>query len=429
MLPIRRRCHFALDTQKGWKALKIRYRIRYGGGYVTSIFIGYRAEPDKWSRESERCLKNTTHGDDRTPASEINRALQLTEEAVESAFRYYEEEERLPTPDELKDKYAEIIGRALGLSSPRANKSGAILSGWDEYIRTESVRRGWSIGYIDFRQSSCRALSPIIGGISYSDMSDKVTAGIVSALSSKGTANATISNYITSLKSYLYWCRDKGLIPPSVDIGKACAVSLRKGSDTKSDVYLTWEELSRLRALDTSRYREELSKDLLLLACFTGMRYSDLIRLERKDITDTHIRYYAKKTSTYTEVNINNYSREIINKYMPREGADGRLMPSISHSTLNSNIKKLCQRAGIDTPITRLKVSGGVSREVTMPKYELVSIHTGRHTFVVAALTLGIPTEVIRKFTGHKSLDAMASYIAIVDDLKAREMEKFNRPL
>ena len=157
----------------------------------------------------------------------------------------------------------------------------------------------------------------------------------------------------------------------------------------------------------------QLSRDLLLLACFTGMRYSDLIRLERKDITDTHIRYYAQKTSTYTEVNINNYSREIIDKYMPREGADGRLMPTISHATLNDNIKKLCQRAGIDTPITRLKVSGGFSREVTVPKYELVSIHTGRHTFVVAALTLGIPTEVIRKFTGHKSLDAMASYIAI----------------
>jgi len=428
VLPIRRRCHFALDTQGGGRGGENPTPTRGGGVYVTSIFIGYRAEPDKWSRESERCLKNTTHGADRTPASEINRALHLTEEAVESAFRYYEEEQ-LPTPDELKNKYTEIVGQALGLSSSRASKSEAILSSWDEYIRTESIRRGWSVGYIGFRQSSYRVLAPIIGCVSYSDMSDKVTACIVSALSAKGTANATISNHITSLKSYLYWCRDKGMIPASVDIGKACAVSLRKGSETKSDVYLTWEELSRIRALDTSRYKEELSKDLLLLSCFTGMRYSDLIRLEHKDITDTHIRYYAQKTSTYTEVNINNYSREIIDKYMPTEGAAGRLMPQINHATLNNNIKKLCQRAGIDTPITRLKVSGGLSMEVTVPKYELVSIHTGRHTFVVAALTLGIPTEVIRKFTGHKSLDAMASYIAIVDELKAQEMDKFNRPL
>ena len=146
MLPIRRRCHFALDTQKGWKALKIRYRIRYGGGYVTSIFIGYRAEPDKWGRESERCLKNTTHGADRTPASEINRALQLTEEAVESAFRYYEEEEYLPTPDELKGKYTELIGRTLGLSVPSSASAGAMLSGWEEYIRIQSVNRSWTKG-------------------------------------------------------------------------------------------------------------------------------------------------------------------------------------------------------------------------------------------------------------------------------------------
>lgn len=429
MLPIRRRCHFALDTQKGWKALKIRYRIRYGGGYVTSIFIGYRAEPDKWSRESERCLKNTTHGADRTPASEINRALQLTEEAVESAFRYYEEEEYLPTPDELKGKYTELIGRTLGLSVPSSASAGAMLSGWEEYIRIQSVNRSWTKGYIDSKQSSYRVLAPILGTTRYNELSDRVTARIVSQLSSRGMRNTTIGNHIRTLKHYLNWCQDKGWIPSNIDIGKVCAVSLKSGQRTKSDVYLTWEELARLRNLDIAGGKEEQSKDLLLLSCFTGMRYSDLIRLERKDVTETHIRYHAKKTSTYTEVNINDYSKEIIDKYMRLSSPDGRLLPLVIPATLNYNIKRLCQRAGIDTPITRLKVSGGVTTEVTSPKYELVSIHSGRHTFVVTALSLGIPTEVIRKFTGHKSLSAMASYVAIVDDLKAREMDKFNRPL
>ena len=100
MLPIRRTCHFLLDKQKGWKALQIRYRIRYGGGYITSVYVGYRVDPDKWSTEAERCLKNTTHGDRRTPAAMINRALQYTEEAIESAFSYFEEIEYLPTPEE-----------------------------------------------------------------------------------------------------------------------------------------------------------------------------------------------------------------------------------------------------------------------------------------------------------------------------------------
>lgn len=91
MLPIRRTCHFLLNKQKGWKALQVRYRIRYGGGsgYITSVYVGYRVEPDKWSAESERCMKNTTHGDRRTPAAMINRALQYTEEAIERAFNYF----------------------------------------------------------------------------------------------------------------------------------------------------------------------------------------------------------------------------------------------------------------------------------------------------------------------------------------------------
>lgn len=70
MLPIRRTCHFLLDPQKGWTALKIRYRIRYAG-YVTTVAVGYRAEPSKWNTEVERCQKNTTHGDKRTPAAAL----------------------------------------------------------------------------------------------------------------------------------------------------------------------------------------------------------------------------------------------------------------------------------------------------------------------------------------------------------------------
>ena len=70
MLPIRRTCHFLLDPQKGWTALKIRYRIRYAG-YVTTVAVGYRAEPSKWNAEVERCQKNTSHGDKRTPAAGV----------------------------------------------------------------------------------------------------------------------------------------------------------------------------------------------------------------------------------------------------------------------------------------------------------------------------------------------------------------------
>lgn len=148
MLPIRRTCHFFLDPQKGWTALKIRYRIRYAG-YVTNVAVGHRAEPSKWSTEAERCLKNTSHGDKRTPAAAINRAIQYVEESMERAFAYFEGEERLPSPDELKAKYNEYLQSALGIEETKAQTilpegNSTIVAVFDAFVASESVRRSWS---------------------------------------------------------------------------------------------------------------------------------------------------------------------------------------------------------------------------------------------------------------------------------------------
>lgn len=55
-----------------------------------------------------------------------------------------------------------------------------------------------------------------------------------------------------------------------------------------------------------------------------------------------------------------------------------------------------------------------------------MSSHIGRRTFIVNGLYLGIPAEVIMKWTGHKDYQTMKPYIAIVDVLKT-EMNKFNK--
>lgn len=53
--------------------------------------------------------------------------------------------------------------------------------------------------------------------------------------------------------------------------------------------------------------------------------------------------------------------------------------------------------------------------------------HCGRRTFIVNALRLGVPSEVIMKWTGHSDYKAMKPYIKIVDKLKVSEMDKFNK--
>ena len=47
--------------------------------------------------------------------------------------------------------------------------------------------------------------------------------------------------------------------------------------------------------------------------------------------------------------------------------------------------------------------------------------------FIINALRLGVPAEVIMKWTGHSDYKAMKPYIKIVDKLKVAEMDKFNK--
>lgn len=80
----------------------------------------------------------------------------------------------------------------------------------------------------------------------------------------------------------------------------------------------------------------------------------------------------------------------------------------------------------IDTPIHLTHFSGARRIEEIKPKRQLLTTHVARRTFVVNALRLGIPAEVITRWTGHSTLDAMRPYMAIVDALKAESMAKFN---
>ena len=59
----------------------------------------------------------------------------------------------------------------------------------------------------------------------------------------------------------------------------------------------------------------------------------------------------------------------------------------------------------------------------------LCSVHTqgDAQTFICNALALGIPAQVVMKWTGHSDYKAMKPYIDIADDIKANAMSRFNQ--
>ena len=93
-------------------------------------------------------------------------------------------------------------------------------------------------------------------------------------------------------------------------------------------------------------------------------------------------------------------------------------------STVNIHIKQLGRMCGIDAPLTRVWFCGRKRIEETLPKWQCLSTHAARRTFICAALSSGVNAETVMKWTGHSSYKSMKPYIDITDEDKARAMEK-----
>ena len=62
-------------------------------------------------------------------------------------------------------------------------------------------------------------------------------------------------------------------------------------------------------------------------------------------------------------------------------------------------------------------------------RWMLASTVVKRRSFICNALAVGIPVNVVMKWTGHSDYKVMKPYIDVADTIKAREMNKMNNLL
>ena len=156
------------------------------------------------------------------------------------------------------------------------------------------------------------------------------------------------------------------------------------------------------------------------------MRFSDVINLKRNDIKDGYIEITTIKTVDNLIIELNKHSKSILDKYLIDKMFDEKIFPTISNQKMNDYLKEFSELAGIDEPIRETYYRGGERIDEVLPKYALMSTHAGRRTFICNALSLGIPPQVVMKWTGHSDYKAMKPYIDIADETKISAMERFN---
>ena len=151
-----------------------------------------------------------------------------------------------------------------------------------------------------------------------------------------------------------------------------------------------------------------------------------MANLKKGDIKGDTIHITTIKTSDSLIIELNNHSRRLIEKYKNNKFENNKIFPIITNQKMNEYLKELGELAEINEIIRETYYRGNKRFDIETPKYALLGTHAGRRTFICNALSLGIPPQVVMKWTGHSDYKAMKPYIDIADEIKINAMEKFN---
>lgn len=77
---------------------------------------------------------------------------------------------------------------------------------------------------------------------------------------------------------------------------------------------------------------------------------------------------------------------------------------------MNRYLKRIARLAVVDRMVEVVETIAGHVMKRPVPKWELVTMHTARHTFAPQSLMRGMPVEVLQKVLGHANINTTLIY-------------------
>jgi len=184
------------------------------------------------------------------------------------------------------------------------------------------------------------------------------------------------------------------------------------------DVYLTDEEIVILEKLDIATKELQTVRDLFLIGIYSGQRYSDYSIFEKEDIQGEMIIKKAQKTKSESFIPLHDRLKNLLDKYNWN-------LPVIDGDRFNILIRKVCKAAGLVEQTKEIIYRGNEKEVIYRPKYEMVSSHTARRTFITLSSEKGMPDHIIMKITGIKDPKTLLKYKKTSQKSVVDSMQKY----
>ena len=398
----------------------VRFCLRSSDERMQSVYLSFRfgrndklfyalptkASPTFWDSEKERVRVSRY-----CPyADGVNNFLSGVEKYVEDFISDSVERGELVTKESLRHHLDVRFGKATDTSSFHEFFKSYIK---ECDVRLNGRRGGQKVTYKTKREYArtyeyiCMYEKKRKVHLEFADIDQSMLTDFVGFLQGLNLSTNTIAHKVISLKAAMRAAVERDF----TDNRKWMYYKI--ATEETEAVALNEDELERLREFPFKDGRLERIRDLFLLMCWTGLRFSDVMRLRQENIQDDLISIQQQKTNNYVTIPVHPVFREIWERYQG-------LPIKISNQRFNENIKEICKAVGINDKVIKSITRGGVKQTRVYEKWELVSAHTGRRSFATNVYKSGFPHISIMKITGHRTEAAFLKYIKVTQEEHAK---------
>ena len=412
---------FVLKDKQAEKETPVICYIRYNGQrlkYYTSELI----HPKHWEDRKESKRYQRAKGSLKE-APELNRRLDEIERTVRNVFRGYlnDNSNEIPTPDRLK----QLLNAEL---NPAAQTKRDFLDFFQEII--DSSRNGTRLQPTTGKPIAKNTIKTYVTTLAHikdfiARTKRKVTFETINLdfysdyteylIKTVKLAPNSVGKDIKVIKIIMNEATDRGINKNLAYKSKRFVVS----KEISDSIYLNEAEIREIEGLKiTGNPRLERVRDLFIIGCYTGLRYSDYSVLRPEHLQGDFIEITQVKTSDPVVIPIHPTVKAIIAKY------DSTLPKSISNQKTNDYLKELGKMAkALNVPVVQEYTKGGAKVSQTFQKWELLTSHTARRSFATNEYLAGTPTVTIMAITGHRTEKSFLRYIKLTPKEHAKLMQ------
>ncbi len=213
----------------------------------------------------------------------------------------------------------------------------------------------------------------------------------------------TIGKLITNLKVYLREAFDEGITNNNTFANKR----FRSNSSLADTIYLTPIEIKEISNLDLkTNLKLERVRDMFIIGCYTGLRFSDIVNIKPEHINDGMIEITQVKTKEKVAIPMIKEVESLLSKY-------NNSLHKISNQKFNDYLYEVVKKCeGLNIEVSKKTIQGGRQFLIKKPKYEFVSSHTARRSFATNEyMSKGLSVRDIMAITGHKTEKSFYKYI------------------